>query len=178
MVSTKFKKIRNLALAQMVIILALVIALIWALFIRETEPEALTVSADASAQLDEPQVRRLAVINKEESLYQLDGKKILLDDGTYGEIYLPVYADVPASSVDTEAVISRNGYSFYKENNEITSIPGIDVSVYQGTIDWQQVKAAGVEFAMIRVGIRTYGGGRPTSCPDQLACALKEAKEA
>lgn len=177
MVSTKFKKIRNLALAQMVIILALVIALIWALFIRETEPEALTVSADASAQLDEPQVRRLAVINKEESLYQLDGKKILLDDGTYGEIYLPVYADVPASSLDTEAVISRNGYSFYKENNEITSIPGIDVSVYQGNIDWQQVKAAGVEFAMIRVGIRTYGGGE-IKFDDNFAENLQGAADA
>lgn len=29
---------------------------------------------------------------------------------------------------------------------------GIDVSKYQGTIDWAKVKASGVEFAMIRVG--------------------------
>ena len=34
---------------------------------------------------------------------------------------------------------------------------GIDVSRYQGDIDWDQVKAAGVEFAMIRVGFRGYG---------------------
>lgn len=34
---------------------------------------------------------------------------------------------------------------------------GIDVSRYQGDIDWEQVKAAGVEFAMIRVGFRGYG---------------------
>lgn len=32
---------------------------------------------------------------------------------------------------------------------------GIDVSKYQGTIDWSQVKDSGVEFAMIRVGYRT-----------------------
>lgn len=31
---------------------------------------------------------------------------------------------------------------------------GIDVSYWQGNIDWQQVKDAGVEFAMIRVGWR------------------------
>ena len=31
---------------------------------------------------------------------------------------------------------------------------GIDVSFYQGEIDWQQVKAAGVEFVFIRVGGR------------------------
>ena len=34
------------------------------------------------------------------------------------------------------------------------SVLGIDVSVWQENIDWQQVKAAGVEFAMIRVGWR------------------------
>lgn len=36
---------------------------------------------------------------------------------------------------------------------------GIDVSSYQGNIDWAQVKNAGVEFVMIRVGFRGYGSG-------------------
>jgi len=31
-------------------------------------------------------------------------------------------------------------------------IPGIDVSQHRGVIDWQKVKAAGVQFAMIRTG--------------------------
>jgi lysozyme len=31
-------------------------------------------------------------------------------------------------------------------------VEGIDVSVYQGTIDWTQVKAGGIDFAYIRVG--------------------------
>lgn len=34
---------------------------------------------------------------------------------------------------------------------------GIDVSFYQGEIDWQAVADAGVEFAMIRCGYRGYG---------------------
>ena len=34
------------------------------------------------------------------------------------------------------------------------SVLGIDVSEWQGQIDWQQVKAAGVEFVMIRAGWR------------------------
>lgn len=34
---------------------------------------------------------------------------------------------------------------------------GIDVSKYQGDVDWQKVKQAGVDFAMIRVGFRGYG---------------------
>lgn len=34
------------------------------------------------------------------------------------------------------------------------SVLGIDISYWQGTIDWQQVKEAGVEFAIIRAGWR------------------------
>ena len=36
---------------------------------------------------------------------------------------------------------------------------GIDVSEHQGDIDWNAVKASGVEFAIIRVGYRGYGNG-------------------
>ena len=43
------------------------------------------------------------------------------------------------------------------ETNE-TSF-GIDVSSYQGVIDWKKVKESGVSFAMIRVGFRGYGSG-------------------
>lgn len=43
------------------------------------------------------------------------------------------------------------------ETSEISM--GIDVSKYQGTIDWAKVKASGVEFAMIRVGYRAKSTG-------------------
>ena len=36
---------------------------------------------------------------------------------------------------------------------------GIDVSKYQSKIDWQQVKQAGVNFVIIRIGYRGYGSG-------------------
>ncbi len=39
------------------------------------------------------------------------------------------------------------------------SITGIDVSSWQKVIDWAQVKASGVEFAMIRLGYRGYEQG-------------------
>ena len=37
------------------------------------------------------------------------------------------------------------------------TIPGVDVSYYQGNIDWKQVKESGIEFAIIRIGYRGYG---------------------
>lgn len=38
-----------------------------------------------------------------------------------------------------------------------TIVNGIDVSEYQKEIDWQKVKAAGIDYAFIRVGYRGYG---------------------
>ena len=38
-------------------------------------------------------------------------------------------------------------------------VKGVDVSKYQGNIDWNKVKASGIEFAIIRVGYRGYGTG-------------------
>lgn len=44
--------------------------------------------------------------------------------------------------------------------NEVTQASlGIDVSRYQGKINWDMVAASGVKFAMIRVGYRTQGTG-------------------
>lgn len=39
------------------------------------------------------------------------------------------------------------------------SIPGIDVSAYQGEIDWEKVADSGIKFAIIRLGYRGYGTG-------------------
>lgn len=70
----------------------------------------------------------------------------------------------------------------YDENGYLTclageSIPGIDVSSHQGTIDWQKVKEAGIEFAFIRVGYRGYNTG--TIHADETALSnLRQAKTA
>ena len=44
---------------------------------------------------------------------------------------------------------------------ETTEIRGIDVSKWQGEIDWKKVKAAGIKFAMIRLG---YGSANGDAC--------------
>ncbi|MBQ9375856.1 MAG: fibronectin type III domain-containing protein [Ruminococcus sp.] len=36
---------------------------------------------------------------------------------------------------------------------------GVDVSYFQDTINWKKVKAAGIDFAIIRLGYRGYGNG-------------------
>ncbi len=53
--------------------------------------------------------------------------------------------------------VLESGEIQYVENGQVTSHKGIDVSKFQGAIDWEAVAADGVEFAFIRVGNRGYG---------------------
>lgn len=47
-------------------------------------------------------------------------------------------------------------YQFDESGKLMTSV-GIDVSEFQPSVDWEAVKADGVEYAMIRLGYRGYG---------------------
>lgn len=148
---------KSLAIVEAAVILLLSGGLVFSLAARNNDDEAVMTGAVADEKPTD--IRTHAVIEKEETFYQLNGKKVLMKDGTLGEVFMPVFADVPACTLDIDAIETRNGYSFYKENGDITSIAGVDVSEHQGEIDWNKVKAAGIEFAIIRVGYRTYGGG-------------------
>lgn len=61
-----------------------------------------------------------------------------------------------------------------QETEDVTF--GIDVAKYQGTIDWQQVADAGVEFAMVRVGYRGLSTGE-ISVDSNAAYNLQEAQK-
>lgn len=53
---------------------------------------------------------------------------------------------------------SEEGRVEYSDKeNGVSSKLGIDVSEFQGEIDWQQVKESGIEFVIIRLGYRAYG---------------------
>ena len=55
---------------------------------------------------------------------------------------------------------------------------GIDISQFQGTIDWAQVKAAGYSFAFIRCGGRGYGTAGNLYEDTQFVTNMKNAKAA
>ncbi len=68
----------------------------------------------------------------------------------------------PRNDYETEYFYIENGNEMYyhDETGSRLSTIAIDVSEFQGDIDWQQVKdEGGVDMAIIRVGYRGYGGG-------------------
>ena len=63
-----------------------------------------------------------------------------------------------------------DGLQYYFDGNgKLSSCTMIDVSKHNGDIDWNAVKAAGVDYAIIRVGYRGYGTARlvQDACFDQ-----------
>ncbi|MGC2873036.1 glycoside hydrolase family 25 protein [Ihubacter sp. mB4P-1] len=66
--------------------------------------------------------------------------------------------NLPGNSYDMDAFYKEGGRLYY-EDEKYTSVTGIDVSYYQKKIDWERVKADGIEFAMIRLGYRGSESG-------------------
>jgi GH25 family lysozyme M1 (1,4-beta-N-acetylmuramidase) len=69
-----------------------------------------------------------------------------------------LYKKLPAMDVNP-ADFYRDGEFLAYAGDDRTALRGIDVSSYQGEIDWEAVRADGVEFAIIRAGRRGYTEG-------------------
>ncbi|GEM_PF-225895 len=69
----------------------------------------------------------------------LNGQKVYLSNGVHDTSYNGVAKDI-------------KGLQWHVKDGYVDGSIGIDVSVYQGTIDWDAVKADGVQYAIIRVG--------------------------
>lgn len=66
-------------------------------------------------------------------------------------------AGYTSSTRNTRSPFNNKVYYHSKEKENATVLNGIDVSQWQGVIDWKKAKAGGVDFAIIRIGYRGYG---------------------
>ena len=83
---------------------------------------------------------------------------VMLDSGQY--YFLPLQEDLAMNTyIDENFVPAENGFVSYQKDGEVLTKKGIDVSKYQGEIDWEAVKNDGIDYAIIRVGIRGYSEG-------------------
>lgn len=69
---------------------------------------------------------------------------------------VPYYSDVPASVFLPEHFTKKDGRIVYIDDS-VKYYTGIDVSTFQGDIDWDAVADDGIDFAIIRIGFRGYG---------------------
>ncbi len=128
-------------------------------------------SAVISEQTDENTTQEMQVHNADEAEMEAESET---ESGTETKtvaeaIEILQFVDVYGQQYETEILTSVekhlydwtnllwSGNQVSYEDETYTSRLGIDVSYYQGEIDWQKVKDAGVTFAFIRIGYRGYG---------------------
>lgn len=107
--------------------------------------------------------------------YLFQEKLVFTDEGKF--YFVDILDSLKKHNYSTDNFVSDNGELKYIENGEAISHKGIDVSKYQGNIDWQEVSEDGVEFAIIRLGVRGYESGKIV-LDDYFDQNMKEANEA
>lgn len=144
----------------------------------QEELDQKVAEAVARAQAENEQALETALNNQQEEI--LGEIRVQLADGQSAlETLRPLYPDdvvlvsggkyhfVPIQRelaqhgyVQENLQVLENGRFQYLENGQVVSHMGIDVSKYQGKIDWEKVAADGVEFVFLRLGLRGYESGK------------------
>lgn len=94
-------------------------------------------------------------------------------------LFYPVIDGLKKNTLDNENIkLSKNGEISYEEEGKVTSEKIVDVSKFQGEIDWEKVKKDGVDGAIIRVGNRGYGAAGKLLEDEYAKQNLKNAKKA
>ena len=94
---------------------------------------------------------------------------------------VPLYGDVESAQLDAVNFLRDDKNRVYYADPTVHTFTGVDVSVFQGDIDWKKVKADGIDFVMIRAGFRGYGANGTLNedarfrenCKNALAAGLK-----
>jgi len=73
--------------------------------------------------------------------------------------WVDILDGVPALTREPDRFYIEDGIMKY-DSNRVETYVGVDVSSHQYDIDWARVKAAGIDYAIIRVGYRGYETGK------------------
>ena len=84
---------------------------------------------------------------------------VVVYDIAEGYLRVPLVEGIERNPYHLDAFSGENLTMNYAASDGVKVMRGIDVSKFQGDIDWQQVKSAGIEFVILRLGIRGYGTG-------------------
>lgn len=123
---------------------------------EEEQDDVDKVSMPVSAMLDFAERDKISI----EFLQRFfDDRIIVWSDNRLHSI--PIDDSLKKSDFNSEYIVADENSAVrrYEPNGEDTSLLGVDVSSYQGSINWRKVKAAGVDYAIIRLGYRGYGTG-------------------
>ncbi|MBQ2971598.1 MAG: glycoside hydrolase family 25 protein [Ruminococcus sp.] len=106
---------------------------------------------------DEQQIRPTEFVEHETEKIK-KGEKITINDPSLGMIEIDAVAGFAKNVYENDNfIIDDKGMMTYYIDNEVASCMGVDLSEYQGDVDFNKVKAQGFDFVMLRLGGRYYG---------------------
>ena len=140
----KKQKRRGRGLTILIVILALALtgAIVW----------GVAMAAQSLIQYGDS-----AQIGQKEEEEQISGESMDQEADT-APVEPELQEGLPRNRYDPACFIETDGIRTY-DSDTVSGVAGVDVSAHQQDIDWAQVKAAGIEFAMIRLGYRGYVSG-------------------
>ncbi len=98
--------------------------------------------------------------------------------GKQGISFAPINEDLQQHSYDWTGLNTDGGQYSYTAPDGTQALAGVDVSTYNGDIDWAAVKADGISFAMIRLGFRGYGESGKLVLDDKFLQNIQGATQA
>ena len=103
------------------------------------------------------------------------GGKVHISDSTLGDIWISELEGVAHNKLSADGFTSDANFKYYSENGSAASQEGIDISSFCGEIDWAKVREAGIDFAMVRLGGRSYGDKGDLYTDDKALSYIQEA---
>lgn len=91
-----------------------------------------------------------------------DGKHTLITNRDGSEEWVLISPYLTKNTFDFTKMEDKAGLKRYMENGRKTSYVGVDISKHTGKVYFPSLKAAGVDYVMIRLGSRGYSTGQIT----------------
>lgn len=89
-----------------------------------------------------------------------DGRHTLVKGGDGEEEWVLISPYLPKHEYDYTRLVCKSNLMEYYEDGRQISYVGVDISKNNDYIDFVELKKAGIDFVMIRVGVRGYGTGQ------------------
>ncbi len=89
-----------------------------------------------------------------------DGKHTLITNRNGEEEWVLISPYLTKNTIDFTKIEEKAGLKRYMENGRDTSYTGVDISKHTGKVNFTSMKAAGVDYVMIRLGSRGYSTGQ------------------
>lgn len=144
---------------KIVILLVIILIIVGIQFYIENNKETASTNANEQTQniinqeFENTNIDQENIKEHETSITQ----EIQIYDIEEGYLTVPFNRNASLHNYNWDKLSSDfNGYYSYTDESFYTKL-GVDVSTFQGEINWKKVKNTGIDFAILRLGFRGYG---------------------